>query len=99
MSAPHPVFAIDGELSIYRAAELAAALQAWVAQQSAGTPLDVDLSAVAEMDSAGLQLLLALQRSAEAQAMPWRITQASPAVQEVLALTGLTHWLAPAGVH
>ena len=99
MSVPAPVFAITGELSIYRAAELTAALLAWVGQQSQSTQLDVDLSAVSEMDSAGLQMLLALQRTAKAQAKRWRITQVSPAVQEVLTLTGLTHWLPPVGEH
>lgn len=99
MSVPGPVFAITGELNIYRAAELTLALLAWVRQQSQSDQLDVDLGAVSEMDSAGLQLLLSLQRTAEAQAQPWRITQASPAVQEVLTLTGLTHWLPPVGEH
>ena len=61
-----PVFTITGELSIYRAAELCQALQAWLPQALAcgNDAVYLDLAEVSDMDTAGLQLLLAVQRSA-----------------------------------
>ena len=82
-------FAIDGELSIYRAAELAQALQLWVQQLPEMVQPSLDLSAVTEMDSAGLQLLLSLHKTLRAQGMELTITAASEAVRDVLALTGV----------
>ena len=91
-----PAFAIEGELSIYRAAELAQALNAWLpeAAQAHGR-IALDLGDVTEMDSAGLQLVLSLQRSAQTLALPFELLSASPAVHEVLRLAALQHLLAP----
>lgn len=82
-------FSIEGELSIYRAAELAQALQAWAAALPASVLPSLDLSAVTEMDSAGLQLLLSLRKTLQAQGQELCIAQASEAVREVLAMTGV----------
>lgn len=87
------VFAINGELSIYRAAELAQALQTWWPQAVAAGAVQLDLGEVSEMDSAGLQLLLSTQRTSQAQHLPFQLLAASPAVVQVLQLTGLEHLL------
>ena len=92
---PANTLAIAEELSIYRAAELAQTLCDWVQSTPAGQALHLDLSEVTEMDSAGLQLLLSLSRTAQAHALPLHITSASPAVQEVLRLTALEPLLLP----
>jgi anti-anti-sigma factor len=76
-------FCIDGELTIYRAAELCEALKAQLARVADGEALEVDLSAVTEMDSAGAQLLLAARKTARASGRGLRLSHRSPAVDEV----------------
>ena len=56
--------ALDGEMTIYRAAELAETLKAALAAHPGG--LDIDLSNVTEIDSSGVQLLMAAKRAAVA---------------------------------
>ena len=77
-------FRIDGELTIYRAAELCAALKTAMAGVSGGHELELDLSNITEMDSAGVQLLMAAKKTARASGRDVRISGRSPAVQEVL---------------
>ena len=77
---------IDGELTIYRAAELKQTLLAAVAEHA---ELEVDLSQVSEFDSAGLQLLLLAKREAGAAGRTLRLVDHSPAVVEVLDLFDL----------
>jgi anti-sigma B factor antagonist len=84
MSNPTP-FRIDGELTIYRAAELGDALKTVMAGVPDGHELEVDLSDVTEMDSAGVQLLMAAKKTARASGREVRITGRSPAVDEVFA--------------
>jgi anti-anti-sigma factor len=79
------VVAVEGELSIYRAAELKAQL---LPQAGTGEVV-LDLSQVSEIDTAGVQLLLLSQREAAALSRPWRLGAASPAVAEALNLLGL----------
>jgi anti-anti-sigma factor len=90
MGTTSPSFRIDGEFTIYRAAELAASLKAALAATPDGGVLDVDLSDVAEMDSAGVQLLLAAKRSADESGRALRLSGRSSAVAEVLAILQLT---------
>ena len=71
---------VDGELTIYRAAELKPALL--------GAPV-LELAGVSEIDTAGVQLLLLARREAQAQGRGWRIGARSAAVDEALALLGL----------
>lgn len=71
---------IEGELTIYRASELCVALQAALLQPG---DLEIDLSEVSEMDSAGVQLLMAAKRAAQASQRQLRLTAHSPAVLEV----------------
>ena len=77
---------IEGELTIYRAAELKQTLLAAVAEHA---ELEVDLSQVGEFDSAGLQLLLLAKREAAAAGRTLRLVDHSPAVVEVLDLFDL----------
>ena len=77
---------MEGEMSIYRAAELKQVLLEAIAQ----TPvLELDLSAVTELDTAGVQLLLMARQAAEAAQCELRLTNHSPAVTDVLDMLNL----------
>jgi anti-sigma B factor antagonist len=89
MKPPSSSFRIDGEFTIYRAAELAAALRTALAEVHEGAVLDVDLSGVTEMDSAGVQLLVAARRSAAESGRSLRIAGRSAAVVEVFGILRL----------
>ena len=77
---------IEGEMTIYRAEELK---QALLEPLQPHTTLEVNLSAVTELDTAGVQLLLLAQRSAQAQQGDVRVTAPSAPVREVLELLRL----------
>lgn len=62
---------LDGELTIYRAAELKDVLLAAVA---ANDTLEIDLSGVEEFDTAGVQLLLLAKREAGARGGSLRLS-------------------------
>jgi anti-sigma B factor antagonist len=87
---------IDGELSIYRAAELCDTLKATLAALPAGADLAIDLAGVTEMDSAGVQLLIAARSSAAAAGHALSLRDPSPAVREVLDTLRLAPLFAPA---
>ena len=78
--------AIDGELTIFRAAELHPVLLDAV--RSGDAPA-LDLSAVTEFDSAGLQILLVARTEAARLGKVLRVTAASPAVTGVFALLSM----------
>lgn len=84
--------ALEGELTIYVAAELkekiAAALQA---QQ----PLEIDLSQIGEIDTAGIQLLLLAKREADARELQIVFAQPSQAVLDAWQLCNLGAAFAP----
>jgi anti-anti-sigma factor len=86
-SAARRKLSIAGEMTIYRAAELRAEVQAALAQGSGD--LDIDLAAVTEMDSSGVQLLMAADKSALAGGFALRLVDHSAAVMEVLETLGL----------
>jgi anti-sigma B factor antagonist len=77
---------IEGEMTIYRAHELKALLLDALA---ASTALDVDLSAVTELDTAGLQVLMLAKQSAQADGRSMRLLGHSHAVAEVFELLDL----------
>jgi anti-anti-sigma factor len=79
--------AVEGEMTIYRAAELKPVLLDFVLTQD--TPA-FDLASVTEFDSAGAQLLLVAQREAERLGKRLELRGASPAVCDAFALLGLT---------
>jgi anti-anti-sigma factor len=77
---------IDGELTIYTAADLAAQLLPCLGN----TPhMELDLSQVTEMDGAGLQLLLIAQREAPKAGSRLTLTARSKTVRETLELCNL----------
>ncbi|HEX8611792.1 MAG TPA: STAS domain-containing protein [Telluria sp.] len=83
---------LEPELTIYSAARVKQTLvDALVARDA----LTLDLADVCEVDSAGVQLLLAAMRQACAQGVPLHLAGHSAAVQEAFALVGLDAQLAP----
>lgn len=78
--------AVEGEMTIYRAAELKPALLDLVRAHAAPV---LDLSAVTEFDSAGLQLLLVARKEAARLGRRLAISAASHAVRDVFALLGI----------
>lgn len=94
-------YALPPEMTIYAAADLRTTFQAWVqksskarkgkrAQAALDSPLVVDASAVTEIDSAGLQLLIALSRSVAASSRRLELDQPSQALQTACATLGLS---------
>lgn len=72
---------LSGELTIYHAAEARTRLGEELAADPA---LEVDLSGIEELDTAGAQVLLWLKREARARGGAVPFTRHSPAVLEVL---------------
>ncbi len=85
MSASATSLRIEGELTIYRAAELKHALLEPLAAGS----VELDLSAVTEIDSAGVQLLMLAKREASLHDCEFRLANHSAAVLEVFELLDL----------
>lgn len=75
---------LNDELTIYRAAELKEELLQALPQD--GGTLELDLSGVSELDSAGLQLLMMLKKTAGQRGCKLRLQAHSPAVLEVFEL-------------
>ena len=77
---------LDGEMTIYRAADLKVA----VLEALRKTPvLEVDLSGVTELDTAGLQVLMLAKQTAAAEQRELRLLQHSPAVVEIFEMLDL----------
>lgn len=77
------VLRIEGELTIFRAAELKPELL------SEPLARQIDLSGVTEFDSAGVQLLMLVKKVALAQRRELALVAHSPAVLEVFELLNL----------
>jgi len=78
--------AIDGELTIYRAADL----KVTVLEALRKSPvLEVDLSGVTELDTAGLQVLMLAKNTAAADQRELRLVNHSPAVVEIVEMLNL----------
>jgi anti-sigma B factor antagonist len=77
---------IEGEMTIYRAEELCIGFKEALA---AGGDIEVNLSEVTEMDSAGVQLLIATKKAAGALQRELRLVEHSPAVLEVFEMLNL----------
>jgi len=88
---------VEGELTIYRAAELCASLKAALTGAAAGGVLELNLAGVTEMDSAGVQLLMAAVKSARAAQSELRLVAHSPAVLEVFETLDLSAHFGAAG--
>ena len=89
------------ELTIYTASELRGQCLAWLADTAAGTPADADAddgwaleaSSVDQVDAAGVQLLVSLARSLDAQSMALRLQGPSTPLVDACAALGLADWL------
>ncbi|MGX9566249.1 STAS domain-containing protein [Pseudomonas sp. CFBP 5748] len=79
----HQRIAIEGELSIYTAAEWKSRLVDLIGRDGC---LELDLSAVQELDTAGLQLLIMAKKEAIAHGQELRLSNHSQAVLEVFEL-------------
>lgn len=77
---------LDGEVNIYRAAELKHSVLAALRQSRV---LEIDLGGVTEFDTAGLQVLMLAKRTASAEQRELRLLHHSPAVVEVVELLNL----------
>ena len=77
---------VRGEMTIYQAAEQKTAL---LEALDKAPRLDIDLSAVGEIDTAGLQLLMMLKNTAQARQRELRLSGHSAAVLEAFELTNL----------
>ena len=83
--APEYCFAIDGELSIYTVAELKAGLEAIRASSSS---VEIDLSGVTDVDTAGIQWMLMAERI---DGLAVRFTHTAGTVLDLLEWTSLAH--------
>lgn len=77
---------LAGDLDIYGVAELRRQL---LSALEDGQAIELDLGAIATIDSAGVQQLLALQRECAALGRPLHVTSLSAPVREVFELFGL----------
>lgn len=75
---------VDGEMTIYRANEVAQSL--FASLRAHAGDVDLDLSDVTEFDTAGLQLVLMARRMVEANGHRLDVVRPSECVAEVLAL-------------
>lgn len=86
MSEPHRL-RLDGELTIYRAAEWQPALRAAIDLKPQA--IELDLADVTEIDSAGVQLLLATKLAAQCNGSALALTHVGEGVTQTLDLLGL----------
>lgn len=77
---------LEGELTIYRAAELRTSIRHAI---SGATALTLGLGAVTEIDSAGAQLLIAARRTARETGCMLTLAGHSEAVLDALGVLGL----------
>jgi len=77
---------IDGDMTIYRAHEL---MQQLLEAFGRSANVEIDLSGVTELDTAGLQLLMLAKKVAQANSTELHLTRHSPAVLDVFELLDL----------
>ena len=83
-----------GEMTIYSAQSMKEQLLPPAAGNNGNLLLDV--SGVTELDTCGVQVLLLMQRLANAEQCSMHLVEPSAAVREALALCGLGGWLGDA---
>jgi len=79
-------FAIEGEMTIYRAADVKTQLLDALRKTQV---LEVNLSGITELDTAGLQVLMLAKQTAAADKRELRLLQHSPAVVEIFQMLDL----------
>lgn len=80
---------VEGEMTIYQADALKQTLLTALKERR---ELDIDLSAVTEIDAAGVQLLIAAKKAAQAAHKELRLTAHSAAVMEAFELIDVGGW-------
>jgi anti-anti-sigma factor len=80
---------VTGEMTIYHAAEMTRELLPCL---NRGKEVEIDLSEVSEIDTAGFQLLLLAKREAAKVGKPLRLVAHSPATLEVLDLFNMASY-------
>jgi len=80
---------LQGELTIYTAADMKPYLMAALAQTEA---LEINLSDVTEMDTAGVQLLILAKREATLSGKRLALSGHSPAAMALIELFNLAGW-------
>jgi anti-sigma B factor antagonist len=93
MATESHTLAIDGEMTIYRAAELKPLV---LGALEAAPALELSLAGVTELDTAGLQLLILAKEAALAGGRSLRLVDHSPAVLEVFELLGMSAYFGDA---
>jgi anti-anti-sigma factor len=88
------VVALEGELTIYRAAELKPLL---LGTLPGSGPIELDLAEVSEVDTAGVQLLMLLRREAQALGRSLHLRSPSPAMVDAFELLDLAAWFGEDG--
>ena len=78
--------AIEGEMTIYRAADLKVTVLEALRKTKV---LEIDLSGITELDTAGLQVLMLAKQTASADKRELRLLQHSPAVMEIFEMLDL----------
>ncbi|MFS2005390.1 STAS domain-containing protein [Duganella sp. CT11-25] len=78
--------AIDGEMTIYRAADLKITVLEALRKTRV---LEIDLSGITELDTAGLQVLMLAKQAAAADQRELRLLRHSPAVMEIFQMLDL----------
>jgi anti-anti-sigma factor len=88
-AAPAQLLRLDGEMSIYRAAELKPVMMGALGSAAPASTVTFDLSEVTEIDTSGVQLLLLARREAAAAGLSLTLAAASPAVVSAFELLEL----------
>ena len=78
--------AIEGEMTIYRAADLKVTVLEALRKARV---LEIDLSGITELDIAGLQVLMLAKQAAAADQRELRLLRHSPAVMEIFEMLDL----------
>ncbi len=74
---------VNGDMTIYTAAECHGLLQQCL---ESGAEIEIDLSGVTDIDSAGMQLLIATKKAGARLGKPVRLISHSSPVQEIIDL-------------
>jgi len=85
--------ALPAELTIYTVGALHPQWLAWLGQGPAEVPADLQAAAVEQVDAAGLQLLLSLQRALAQQGRSLHIQTPSAVLRGGCEALGLGEWL------
>lgn len=86
---PATTLSVNGEFTIFTADAHKTALMNAIAQTSADSSVDIDLSAVTEIDTAGLQLMLLAKHEAAAVGRSVTFSNHSDAVLDLVSLFDL----------